>query len=76
MGPWAQWAHGPGPGRDPGPRADGGGDDGGDGGRIFGQVQPPNPITPRDNISRSGTRPHSDNVMQGAGRPFKKCGKV
>ena len=37
---------------------DGGGDSGGR--RISGQVQPPNPITPRDNISRSGTRPHSD----------------
>ena len=36
---------------------DGGGDDGG---RISGQGQPPNPITPRDEISRSGTRPHSD----------------
>ena len=33
---------------------DGDDDGGGDGGgRIFGQVQPPNPITPRDSITRT-----------------------
>ena len=44
----------------PPPPDDGDDDDGGGGGRIFGWVQPPIPITPRDHISRSDTRPHSD----------------
>ena len=39
---------------------DGDGDDDDDGGRISSQVQPPHPITPRDEISRSGLSPHSD----------------
>ncbi len=38
---------------------DGGGDDGGDG-RISGRGPGPYPIALRDQISRSGTSPHSD----------------